>query len=134
MIQISKILQSVPIFRTLGKESIDFIVEKLKFKTFDKGQTIVKVGDPGDEMFIIISGKVNVIIFPQDNSEGQVVANLGPGDYFGEMALLTGEPRSASVVSEDECEAFALQQNDFNVILERFPSISLSFANGSTPL
>ncbi len=126
MIQISKILQSVPIFKMLSKESINFIVERLKFKTFDSNNTICKVGDPGDEMFIIISGKVNIVIYPEGVEEGQVVANLGPGDYFGEMALLTGEPRSASVITDGPVEAFALQQKDFDVILERYPSISLS--------
>ena len=126
MIQISKILQSVPIFTMLGKESINFIVERLKFKTFDSKNTICKVGDPGDEMFIIISGKVEIVIYPEGNKDGQVVASLGPGDYFGEMALLTGEPRSASVITDGQVEAFALQQKDFDVILERYPSISLS--------
>jgi CheY-like chemotaxis protein len=125
MIQISKILQSVPIFKMLGKESINFIVERLKFKTFDSEETICKVGDPGDEMFIIISGKVDIVIYPEGD-KGQVVATLGPGDYFGEMALLTGEPRSASVITNGPVEAFALQQKDFDVILERYPSISLS--------
>ena len=56
MIQIGKILKQVPIFRMLDKESIDFIVERLKFKTFSENETICKVGDPGDEMYIIISG------------------------------------------------------------------------------
>jgi len=125
MIQISKILKQVPIFRTLGKESIDFIVERLKFKTFEKDETICKIGDQGDAMYIIITGNVNICIYGPDNSE-QVVATLGPGDYFGEMALLTGEPRSATVKSSEPSEMFLLYKDDFDVILERFPSISLS--------
>ena len=55
MIQISKILKQVPIFRMLGKDSIDFIVERLKFKTYEAGETICKTGDPGDIMYIIKS-------------------------------------------------------------------------------
>ena len=125
MIQISKVLKDVPIFRMLGKESIDFIVERLKFKTFDKNSIICKVGDPGDTMYIIITGKVDICIYSQDGTE-QVVATLGAGDYFGEMALLTGETRSATVRASDESEMFLLYKDDFDVILERFPSISLS--------
>jgi CRP-like cAMP-binding protein len=126
MIHISKIIKQVPIFRMLGKESIDFIVERLKFKTYESQETICKIGDPGDTMYIIISGGVKICIYGQDNDEEQVVANLGPGDYFGEMALLTGEPRSASVITTEPSEMFVLHKNDFDVILEKFPSISLS--------
>ena len=126
MIQISKIIKEVPIFRMLGKESIDFIVERLKFKSYEANETICKIGDPGDTMFIIISGGVKICIYGQDVGEEQVVANLGPGDYVGEMALLTGEPRSATVITTEPSEMFLLHQKDFDVILEKFPSISLS--------
>ena len=114
MIQISKVLQKVPIFRMLGKESIDFIVERLKFKTFDKNSEICKVGDPGDIMYIIILGKVDICIYTADGTE-QVVASLGSGDYFGEMALLTGETRSATVRAAEESEMFLLHKNDFRL-------------------
>lgn len=124
MIQIGKIIKKVPIFRMLGKESIDFIVERLKFKTFQKGEAICRSGDPGEEMYIIISGQTDICI-GEPGSE-QVVATLKSGDYFGEMALLTGEPRSATVLATEACETFVLYKNDFDVILERYPSISLS--------
>ncbi len=126
MIQIGKILKQVPIFRMLGKDSINFIVERLKFKTFNANETICKIGDPGDEMYIIISGKVKICIYGDDGKTEQVVATLGSGDYFGEMALLTGETRSASVITVEPSETFVLHKDDFDVILERFPSISLS--------
>ncbi len=126
MIQIGKILKKVPIFRMLSKESIDFIVERLKFKTFSANETICKIGDPGDEMYIIISGNVKICIYDENGENEQVVATLQSGDYFGEMALLTGETRSASVITTEDSETFVLQKNDFDVILEKFPSISLS--------
>ncbi len=125
MIQLSKILKSVPIFHTLGKESIDFIIQRLKFKTFGPNETVCKIGDPGDEMYIIINGEVKICIYDDDGNE-TVVATLKAGDYFGEMALLTGEPRSASVITTEDSEMFALHKNDFDVILEKFPSISIS--------
>lgn len=126
MIQIGQIIKQVPIFRMLGKESIDFIVERFKFKTFDTKDTVCKMGDPGDEMYVIISGEVNICVSADDGATEQVVATLGPGDYFGEMALLTGEPRSASVITTKPSEMFVLYKNDFDVILEKYPSISLS--------
>ncbi|MBN2423867.1 MAG: cyclic nucleotide-binding domain-containing protein [Calditrichaceae bacterium] len=126
MIQVSKILQQVPIFKSLSKESIDFIVERLKFKTFDEEETICKIGDPGDEMFIIITGEVKIVIYSDDAKHEQVVAKLGSGNYFGEMALLTGETRSASVITTEKSEMFVLHKNDFDVILDKYPAISLS--------
>ncbi|HFE64666.1 MAG TPA: cyclic nucleotide-binding domain-containing protein [Caldithrix sp.] len=126
MFQISEVLKKVPFFRTLGRGGIDFIVERLKFKTFDADETICKIGDPGDKMYIIISGKVNVVVKTDESKEETIIATLGSGDYFGEMALLTGEPRSATVVTTEPAEMFILNKADFDLIVERYPSITLS--------
>jgi len=126
MFQISEVLKRVPFFRTLGKEGIEFIVEKLKFKPFEENAIICKTGDPGDKMYIIINGNVKVVVFPEDGGEENIIAHLSSGDYFGEMSLLTGEPRSASVITTEPSEMFILNKADFDTIVERYPSISLS--------
>jgi CRP-like cAMP-binding protein/CheY-like chemotaxis protein len=126
MFQISDVLKKVPFFRTLGKEGIDFIVERLKFKPFETDEVICHIGDPGDKMYIIISGRVKVVVKTEESDEETIIAYLGGGDYFGEMALLTGEPRSASVITTDSSEMFILNKADFDIIVERFPSITLS--------
>ena len=126
MFQISEVLKKVPFFRSLGKDGISFVVERLKFKPFDSEEIICKIGDPGDKMWIVISGNVKVIVPGGKSSEETVIAELGSGDYFGEMALLTGEPRSASVVTTEPSEMFILNKEDFDLIVERFPSITLS--------
>ena len=125
MFQISEVLRKVPFFQTLGKDGIDFIVERLKFKPFEGNELICKAGDPGDKMYIIINGEVKVVVTSEDGDEN-LIAKLGTGDYFGEMALLTGEPRSASVITTEPSEMFILNQADFDVVIERFPSITLS--------
>ena len=126
MFQISEVLKKVPFFRSLGKDGISFIVERLKFKPFDSEEVICKIGDPGDKMWIVISGNVKVIVPGEKANKDTVIAELGSGDYFGEMALLTGEPRSASVVTTEPSEMFILNKEDFDLIVERFPSITLS--------
>ncbi len=126
MFQISEVLKKVPFFQTLGRDGIDFIVERLKFKAFDKDEVICKAGDPGDKMYIIINGNVKVVVTPESGEGDTVIANLTTGDYFGEMSLLTGEPRSASVVTTEPSEMFILNKSNFDVIIERFPSITLS--------
>lgn len=126
MFQISEVLKKVPFFRTLGKDGIDFIVERLKFKPFDENEKICTIGDPGDKMYIIISGRVKVVVKTEESDEETIIAYLSGGDYFGEMSLLTGEPRSASVITTEQSEMFILNKADFDVIVERFPSITLS--------
>ncbi len=123
MIQIGEILKQVPFFRSLGRDSIDFITERLKFKQFKTNTTICKTGDPGDKMWIILSGKVAVTA-----ANGEVLAHIAQGSYFGEMALLTGEPRSATVNAAEDSETFVLEKEDFDVILEKYPSISIAMS------
>lgn len=123
MIQIGEILKDVPFFRSLGRDSIDFITERLKFKQFKTKSTICKVGDPGDKMWIVLSGKVAVTA-----TNGETLAEIGSGNYFGEMALLTGEPRSATVVASEDTETFVLEKEDFDIILEKYPSISIAMS------
>lgn len=123
MIQIGEIIKNVPFFRSLGRDSIDFITEKLKYKQFSANSVICKIGDPGDRMYIVLSGKVSV-----SAANGEVLAYIASGNYFGEMALLTGEPRSATVTAESETETFVLEKEAFDVILEKYPSISIAMS------
>lgn len=123
MIQIGEILKQVPFFRSLGRDSIDFITEKLKFKQFKSNSTICKTGDPGDKMYIVLSGKVAVTA-----ANGEILAHIGAGNYFGEMSLLTGEPRSATVNAAEDTETFVLEKDDFDIILEKYPSISIAMS------
>jgi len=123
MIQIGEIIKDVPFFRNLERDSIDYITERLKFKQFGKGNTICKVGDPGDKMYIVLSGKVEV-----KAESGQSLAFITGGSYFGEMSLLTGEPRSASVEAVENTETFLLEKEDFDIILEKYPTISIAMS------
>ena len=126
MFQISEVLKKVPFFQTLGRDGIDFIVERLKFKPYDANEVICQAGDPGDKMYIIINGRVKVVVTSEKDQKENLIATLKAGDYFGEMSLLTGEPRSASVITTEPSEMFILNKSDFDVIIERFPSITLS--------
>jgi CRP-like cAMP-binding protein/CheY-like chemotaxis protein len=123
MIQIGEILKNVPFFRSLGRDSIDYITEKLKFKQFKANTVICKVGDPGDRMYIVLSGKVSV-----SAANGELLAYISAGNYFGEMSLLTGEPRSATITAITDTETFVLDKDDFDVILEKYPSISIAMS------
>ena len=112
--QISEILQQVPFFKSLSEDDIEYVVQKLEFKTFNSGAYICKVDEPGDKMFIIISGGVKVMIIDAEDSE-QEVAQLDAGNYFGEMALLTNEPRTASVATRESSEMFILHKKEHEI-------------------
>ncbi|MCB0277878.1 MAG: cyclic nucleotide-binding domain-containing protein [Calditrichaeota bacterium] len=122
--QISDILQQVPFFKSLSENDIEYVVQKLEFKTYNTGAYICKIDEPGDKMFIIISGGVRVMIIDADESETEV-AQLDAGNYFGEMALLTNEPRTASVLTRESSEMFILHKKDFDEIVERFPIMQI---------
>jgi predicted acylesterase/phospholipase RssA/CRP-like cAMP-binding protein/DNA-binding NarL/FixJ family response regulator len=120
-------LQNVLIFRDLSLEEIDLIAEKLQLLEFPKDTIIFNIDDPGDCMYIIKSGEVKVIAGV--GNSGEVLAYLGRGNYFGEMALLTGEPRSASVVTAMDSEIFILTKQDFEFLLKKYPSIALTLSH-----
>ena len=82
------------------------------------GKVLVEQGRVGLELFLIVSGTASVI------RNGKTVASLGPGGYFGELALLDRKPRSASVVSDSEMDLLVLSQRQFNSVLQAAPAIS----------
>jgi len=81
--------------------------------------TIVMQGEPGDSMFFIVSGEVEVEVQPRP-------IRMGPGQYFGEIALLQEAPRSATIVSVTECELLVLNAADFHRLLHEYPALNES--------
>ncbi len=120
-------IRNVLIFRDLSAEEVELIEEKLQLVKFPKDTVIFNIDDPGDCMYIIKSGEVKVVAGM--GTEGETLAYLTRGNYFGEMALLTGEPRSASIVTEMETELFSLSKKDFDFLLNKHPSIALTLSH-----
>lgn len=120
-------LQNVLIFRDFSLEEIDLIEEKLQLMQFPKDTVIFNIDDPGDCMYIVKSGEVKVVA--GIGNTGEVLAYLGRGNYFGEMALLTGETRSASVVTAMDSEIFVLTKQDFDYLLHKHPSIAVTLSH-----
>jgi predicted acylesterase/phospholipase RssA/CRP-like cAMP-binding protein/CheY-like chemotaxis protein len=120
-------IQNISIFRDLSPEETDLIAEKLQLLKFPKDTVIFNIDDPGDCMYIIKSGEVKVIA--GIGEDGEVLAYLGRGNCFGEMALLTGESRSASIVTQMDSELFVLTKQDFDYLLKNHPSIALTLSH-----
>lgn len=117
-------LRSFPLFEGLSDDQIASVSTTSSLLRFSSGESLVVQGETGDSMFLVRSGSLRVEVAPAgDPGAGSVVANLGPGDFFGEMSLLTGEPRSASVVAECDVEVLRLTKADFASVLSTDASV-----------
>ena len=114
------------IFGQLPKEKHDEIIRAMENQSIAPGTIIFRQGDPGDRYYIIQSGKVKVFREDADGLETELSV-LGAGESFGEMALLTGEARSASVKAVEQTRLMVLSKEQFRRILEDSPAISLAF-------
>jgi CRP-like cAMP-binding protein len=110
-------LRAVDIFSPLSDEQIDVLAETSSKLRYAGGETLVVQGTSGDSLFIVVNGTVRVEAATKTGASS-VLARLGPGSYFGEMSLLTGEPRSASVSAESETEVIVVEKSGLAPLLE----------------
>jgi ATP-binding cassette subfamily B protein len=110
------VLRKNPVFKEADSGTLVKLIQSLKVKRVDKGTRIIKQGDAGDLFYIIHMGKVSVKI-KKGWFSSKVVAHLTNGDCFGEMALVTNEPRSATVTAVEYTELFTLAREEFNNII-----------------
>jgi len=129
-------VEKAGLFKDLEQDDKQAIAEAMQPVTFGCGEAIIHQGDQGDSMFFIREGHVRVLL--EGRGEQHEVNKLGPGDYFGEMALLTGEPRTATIVADCDVGAYVLSKEPFRRVLERDPNIaeeiSHTIANRRTEL
>jgi CRP-like cAMP-binding protein len=113
-----EILKKIPFFAELSEEDLNAIGQQVQMQYFGPGQVIFEEGDYGEEMYIIKRGKVQVI------RDFEIIAELSDNSFFGEMALVSEEPRNATVKAMDEVEALVLSKPHFRELLENKPSIA----------
>ena len=120
------ILMKSPVFRDLPTEALHAITRATQDLVVPQHTIICRQGDPGDSLYIISSGRVR--IFGRNEKGVEIDLSIqGPGDTFGEMALLTGEPMSADVEVLEETHLMILSKDQFDSILRDFPDISKAF-------
>lgn len=114
-------LSRVPIFVPLSDDETERLARASAARVYAPGEAIVRKGQEGDSMFVIIRGAVKVQI--TEAGAVRIVNNLGENDFFGEMSLLTGQPRSATVVAEKETEVLQIKKSAFKAILQTNPDL-----------
>jgi CRP-like cAMP-binding protein len=116
-------LRSVDFLNHLKVHEVDSLVSVMRKRTYPAGATVIKQGDKGDEFFIVASGKLSVWVKKMLKSPVQV-AWQGPGKYFGEMALVSNNPRMATIKTEIPSELYVLKKSDFDKLLMSNPVIA----------
>ena len=120
-------LSAVDIFAPLSVEETGMLAQAAVRHVFAPGEMVIRAGDPGSSMFVVHNGKVRVQV--NDNGRPRTVATLNEGDFFGEMALFTGEPRTANVVALEETEVLEIGHAAMKRVFDTNPDLveSLSF-------
>jgi CRP-like cAMP-binding protein len=114
------VLSTVPLFRDLKQRHLRKVAAKATMKRFAPLTPIVRVGDPGDAFYIILDGSASV------RRPGKRAVKLGPGDFFGELALLDAAPRSATVEADGEVLTMRLGRAAFTKVLESEPKVAVA--------
>ncbi|GAB4534839.1 MAG: hypothetical protein Kow0063_18370 [Anaerolineae bacterium] len=118
-------LRLIPLFRDLPGGSLKSIATRLKRVRYPQGAVIFREGEAGDAMYLVESGQLEVAIVAGDKE--QSLAYLGPGNFVGEISLLLGQPRSATLKVVIDAELWVLRKQDLEELLAEYPSIALHF-------
>ncbi len=121
----SEFLQYVPIFSELDDDTLDKISQIGSKKTYVKDNVILMEEDAGSALFVIITGKVKIARTSNDGRE-VILSILNESDFFGEMAILDGLTRSATVIALEESELFIIQREEFLQLLKDYPEVSIA--------
>lgn len=118
------LLEGVPLFEGLSKHQLKKVAALGEVADYMAGASVVKQGDIGDSFFVALSGQAKV------TSNGRVVHRVLPGDHFGEVSLLDGGPRTASVVTETPMSLLMITRAGFLKTLRADPQLALSLLEG----
>lgn len=111
-------LSQVPLFSECSAKELEHLSRVLDEVNLPAGRVMAAQGEHGREMFIIVSGSASVV------RDGEAIADLGPGDYFGELALLDAGPRTATVVATDAIDVLVIGRQQFNTVLDEVPGLA----------
>ena len=123
------LLHNVPLFARLDEPQLGVLARVIVRRSFGRNAKIIGAGDPTDSLYIVISGRLKVLMGDEQGRE-VILSILGPGEFFGEMGLLDDSLRSASVVTLDACELLTISKTDFKRSLAENFELSLNVMRG----
>ena len=117
-------LQSIPLFAHLREQDIERIAYFARERSYPKNSVIVFEEDPGDSLYVVMSGQVKVVLIGEDGRE-VILTTPSKGDFFGEMSLIDDQPRSAHVIAMEDSHLMVLRREDFHQCLTDMPGIAI---------
>lgn len=122
-------LRRCALFEECDEVALDGVVRQLRRRRFRRNEVIFHQGDPGDALHVVAAGAVKIVL-PSTEGEEAIIATLRPGDFFGELAILDGAPRSATAVALESCETLELPRITFHDLLDRDPRLRDALLTG----
>jgi CRP/FNR family transcriptional regulator, cyclic AMP receptor protein len=120
------VLRKHPIFSDLDPEAFDQLCRYAKHTTLKRGTTIVSKGDPGNSLIAVISGTVKISVTSPDGRSA-ILNLIGPGEIFGEVAVLDGHARTADATANTNCEIYVIDRRDFIPFVRSQPALAMKF-------
>ena len=118
-LRLNELLQRVPLFARAPEALLEAVGRRIRTLVFNRGDLIVKQGEPGSSLFMIRQGQAQVL----DDNQTDVVATMGPGNLFGEVSLMLGSPRNASIRAASYCELLSLMRSDLDALVGDWPEL-----------
>ena len=120
----TELLARAPLLAGVDPEGIAMIAKRVVEVEFPKDAVIARQGDVGTGFFLVASGSVRVV------RNGETIARIGPGDFFGELSVLDGQPRVAQVIADEPTVCLALASWDFEAVVKEEPTVALGVMRG----
>jgi len=119
-------IRAVPLFRGMTDRSIEAIVELAQMVAFEPGAPLTSEGERGDSFLVLTTGTATV------TQQGRHIRTLGPGDFLGEIALIDGGPRTATVTADTALAAIVIDRDGFGRLMNEFPVVRLDLVTALT--
>ena len=126
MATISEVLRSIPLFQGMTDRAIEAIAGLAEETSYPVGGELTREGEPGESFIVIVSGRASVEI------DGRSVRELAAGDYLGEISLIDGRPRTATVTALEPIDALLVPRAGFERLMDEYPSVRLDVLNALT--